>query len=132
VKDISELHFPENVRYTKDHEWARLDGDIVIAGISDYAQDQLGDVVYVELPPVGDRFENGEVFGTVESVKAVSELFMPIAGEIVAINAALSDTPEVVNADPYGAGWMIHIKPSDPASIETLMTREAYLDMLKG
>jgi glycine cleavage system H protein len=132
VKDISELHFPENVRYTKDHEWARLDGDIVIAGISDYAQDQLGDVVYVELPPVGDRFENGEVFGTVESVKAVSELFMPIAGEVVAINAALSDTPEVVNADPYGAGWMIHIKPSDPASIETLMTREAYLDMLKG
>jgi glycine cleavage system H protein len=132
VKDISELHFPENVRYTKDHEWARLDGDIVIAGISDYAQDQLGDVVYVELPPVGDRFENGEVFGTVESVKAVSELFMPIAGEVVAINAALSDTPEVVNADPYGAGWMIHIRPSDPASIETLMTREAYLDMLKG
>jgi glycine cleavage system H protein len=132
VKDISELHFPENVRYTKDHEWARLDGDIVIAGISDYAQDQLGDVVYVELPPVGDRFENGEVFGTVESVKAVSELFMPIAGEVVAINAALSDTPEVVNADPYGAGWMIHIKPSDPASFETLMTREAYLDMLKG
>lgn len=132
MKDISELHFPENVRYTKDHEWARLDGDIVIAGISDYAQDQLGDVVYVELPPVGDRFENGDVFGTVESVKAVSELFMPIAGEVVAINAALSDTPEVVNADPYGAGWMIHIKPSDPASIETLMTREAYLDMLKG
>ena len=132
MKDISELHFPENVRYTKDHEWARLDGDIVIAGISDYAQDQLGDVVYVELPPIGDRFENGEVFGTVESVKAVSELFMPIAGEVVAINAALSDTPEVVNADPYGAGWMIYIKPSDPASIETLMTREAYLDMLKG
>jgi glycine cleavage system H protein len=132
VKDISELHFPENVRYTKDHEWARLDGDIVIAGISDYAQDQLGDVVYVELPPIGDRFENGEVFGTVESVKAVSELFMPIAGEVVAINAALSDTPDVVNADPYGAGWMIHIRPSDPASIETLMTREAYLDMLKG
>ena len=132
MKDISELYFPENVRYTKDHEWARLDGDIVIAGISDYAQDQLGDVVYVELPPIGDRFENGEVFGTVESVKAVSELFMPIAGEVVAINAALSDTPDVVNADPYGAGWMIHIRPSDTASIETLMTREAYLDMLKG
>jgi len=132
VKDISELNFPENVRYTKDHEWARQEGDIVIAGISDYAQDQLGDVVYVELPPVGERFENGEVFGTVESVKAVSEMFIPIAGEVVAVNAALSDTPDVVNADPYGAGWMIHIKPSDPASLETLMTREAYLDMLKG
>ena len=132
MKDISELKFPENVRYTKDHEWARQEGDIVIAGISDYAQDQLGDVVYVELPPVGERFENGEVFGTVESVKAVSEMFIPVAGEVVAINAALSDTPDVVNADPYGAGWMIHIKPSDPASLETLMTREAYLDMLKG
>jgi glycine cleavage system H protein len=132
VKDISELKFPENVRYTKDHEWAGLEGDIVIAGISDYAQDQLGDVVYVELPPVGDCFENGEVFGTVESVKAVSELFMPIGGEVVAINAALSDMPDVVNSDPYGAGWMIHIKPSGPASMETLMTREAYLDMLKG
>lgn len=132
MKDISELKFPENVRYTKDHEWARKEGDILVAGISDYAQDQLGDVVYVELPPVGDRFENGEVFGTVESVKAVSEMFIPVAGEVVAINAALSDTPDVVNADPYGAGWMIHIKPSDPAAFETLMTREAYLDMLKG
>ena len=132
MKDINELKFPENVRYTRDHEWARLEGDIVIAGISDYAQDQLGDVVYVELPKVQDRFENGEVFGTVESVKAVSELFMPIAGEIVAINAALSDMPDVVNSDPYGAGWMIHIKPLDPAFMETLMTREAYLDMLKG
>jgi len=132
VKDINELKFPENVRYTRDHEWARLEGNIVIAGISDYAQDQLGDVVYVELPRIQDRFENGEVFGTVESVKAVSELFMPIAGEIVAINAELSDMPDVVNSDPYGAGWMIHIKPSDPAFMETLMTREAYLDMLKG
>jgi glycine cleavage system H protein len=132
VKDISELKFPENVRYTRDHEWARLEGDLVIAGISDYAQDQLGDVVYVELPQIQDRFENGEVFGTVESVKAVSELFMPIAGEVVAVNAELSDTPEVVNTDPYGAGWMIHIKPSDPVFWETLMTREAYLDMLKG
>jgi len=132
MKDISELKFPENVYYTKDHEWAKLEGDIVISGISDYAQDQLGDVVYVELPQVGDRFDNGEVFGTVESVKAVSELFMPIAGEIVAINTALSDMPDVVNADPYREGWMIHIKPSDPAFMETLMTREAYLDMLKG
>ena len=132
MKDINELEFPENIRYTKDHEWARMEDDIVVAGISDYAQDQLGDVVYVEMPPVGDRFETGEVFGTVESVKAVSELFMPIAGEIAAVNAALSDAPEVVNSAPYGAGWMIHIKPSDPAFMETLMTREAYLDMLKG
>lgn len=132
MKDISELGFPENVRYTKDHEWARLEDGVVIAGISDYAQDQLGDVVYVEIPAIGDRFETGEVFGTVESVKAVSELFMPIGGEVVAINTALSDTPDMVNSDPYGAGWMIHIKPSDPAFMETLMTREAYLDMLKG
>ncbi len=132
MKDISELKFPENVRYTRDHEWARLEGDLVIAGISDYAQDQLGDVVYVELPQIQDRFETGEVFGTVESVKAVSELFMPIAGEVVGANAGLADTPDVVNADPYGAGWMIQIKPVDPAFMEILMTREAYLDMLKG
>lgn len=132
MKDIQELKFPENVRYTRDHEWARPEGDVVIAGISDYAQDQLGDVVYVELPPVGERFETGEAFGTVESVKAVSELFMPVAGEIIAINTALSDMPDTVNSDPYGAGWMIHIKPSAPAFMETLMTREAYLDMLKG
>ena len=132
MKDISELKFPENVRYTKDHEWVRREGEIVIAGISDYAQDQLGDVVYVELPQVQDQFETAMVFGTVESVKAVSELFMPIAGEIAAVNAGLADTPEVVNTDPYGAGWMIHINPSDPAFIETLMTREAYLEMLKG
>ncbi len=132
MKDISELKFPENIHYTRDHEWARLEGDIVIVGVSDYAQDQLGDVVYVELPPVGDLFKNSEAFGTVESVKAVSELFMPVGGEIVAVNAALSDMPDTVNSDPYGAGWMIHIKPSDPAFMETLMTREAYLDMLKG
>lgn len=132
MNDISELNFTENVRYTKDHEWARLEGDVVVAGISDYAQDQLGDVVYVELPQVQDRFENGEVFGTVESVKTVSGLFMPSAGKVIAINAALSDMPERVNSDPYGAGWMIHIKPADPAALETLMTREAYLDMLKG
>jgi glycine cleavage system H protein len=132
MKDISELKFSEHVRYTKDHEWARLEEDWVVAGISDYAQDQLGDVVYVELPRAGDRFESGEVFGTVESVKAVSELFMAISGEIVAINTALADTPDLVNSDPYGAGWMIRIKPSDPTRMETLMTREAYLDMLKG
>ena len=89
-------------------------------------------MVYVELPQVQDRFENGEVFGTVESVKAVSELFMPSAGKVIAINAALSGMPERVDNDPYGAGWMIHIKPADPAALETLMTREAYLDMLKG
>lgn len=132
MKEISELQFPENVRYTRDHEWARLEGETAIAGISDYAQDQLGDVVYVELPQAGDRFEQGDVFGTVESVKAVSELFMPIAGEVAAVNTNLADTPDVVNADPYGAGWMIHIKPADPAAMETLLTAEAYLELLKG
>jgi glycine cleavage system H protein len=132
MKEIGELNFPENVRYTKDHEWARQEGDVVVAGVSDYAQDQLGDVVYVELPPVAESFETGAVFGTVESVKAVSELFMPIAGEVVAVNPALSDMPDRVNSDPYGDGWMIHIRPSNPADLETLMTREAYLVILKG
>ena len=132
MKDISELNFPDNVRYTPDHEWAMPEAGAIRAGISDYAQDQLGDVVYVELPRPGDRFEMGEVFGTVESVKAVSELFMPVAGQIFAVNAALTDLPDLVNSDPYGKGWMIDITPAEPSLPETLMTREAYLRLLRG
>ncbi len=131
MKDISELKFPDNVHYTKDHEWALPQENGARAGISDYAQDQLGDVVYVELPKIGDRFEAGEVFGTVESVKAVSELFMPVSGEITGVNAALADNPDWVNTDPYEAGWMIDIRPDAARLPETLMTREAYLAMLK-
>ncbi len=132
MKAIEELNLPEDVRYTDDHEWAQQNGDAVRIGISDYAQDQLGDIVFVELPEVGDSFDKGEEFGTVESVKAVSELYMPMAGEIMAINEALEDEPELVNNEPYAGGWMIEIKPNDAAELEGLKSKADYLDMLKG
>ena len=132
MKAIEELNLPEDLRYTDDHEWAKQDGDAVRIGISDYAQDQLGDIVFVELPEVGDSFDKGEEFGTVESVKAVSELYMPMAGEITAINEALEDEPELVNNDPYTGGWMIEIKAGDPAELDALKSKADYLDMLKG
>jgi len=132
MKELSEVNLPEDVRYTKDHEWARKNGGTFQIGISDFAQDQLGDIVFVELPEVGDRFESGDEFGTVESVKAVSELFMPLGGEVVTINAALEDAPELVNNLPYTEGWMLEIKASDPSEYDQMMDRAAYLDMLKG
>ena len=121
MKDISELNLPNDVRYAEDHEWVKGEGERARVGISDYAQDQLGDIVFVELPRLGDTFAKGEQFGTVESVKAVSELYMPVGGEILALNKALEESPEMVNKDPYGEGWMIAIKPSDPSELETLM-----------
>ena len=131
MKELSELDFPETVRYTEDHEWAAVDGDTVRIGVSDYAQDQLGDIVYVEMPEVGDMFEKGDEFGTLESVKAVSELFLPMAGEVVAVNDALLETPELINQEPYGS-WIIEIRPTDPAEYEELMNAEDYVDMLRG
>ena len=132
MKELNELNLPEDVRYTKDHEWVKPAGETARVGISDYAQDQLGDIVFVELPGVGDAFEKGDEFGTLESVKAVSELYMPVGGEVTAINEALEDAPELVNNDPYGEGWMIEIKASDPSETEALMDKDAYLDSLKG
>lgn len=132
MKELSEVNLPEDVRYTQDHEWARPKGEAFQIGITDFAQDQLGDIVFVELPEIGDRFESGDEFGTVESVKAVSELFMPMGGEVVAINEALEDSPELVNTAPYTDGWMLEIKVGDPAAYDQLMDRAAYLDMLKG
>lgn len=132
MKAISELNLPEDLRYTDDHEWAKKNGDVVRMGISDYAQDQLGDIVFVELPEVGSTFDKGEEFGTVESVKAVSELYMPMGGEVTAINEALADAPETVNSDPYDGGWMIEIKASDPAELEAMKSKADYLEMLKG
>ena len=132
MKPISELNFPEDVRYTEDHEWAKENGDVIRIGITDYAQDQLGDIVFVELPDVGSSFDKGEEFGTVESVKAVSELYMPIGGEVTAINETLADEPELVNSDPYKGGWMIEVKASDPAELDALKSKAEYLEMLKG
>lgn len=132
MKAISELKLPQDLSYTDDHEWAKKTGDVVRIGISDYAQDQLGDIVFVELPEVGSTFDKGEEFGTVESVKAVSELYMPIGGEVTAVNEALADAPETVNSDPYEGGWMIEVKASDPAELDALKPHADYLEMLKG
>jgi len=132
MKEIHELNFPEDVRYSNDHEWARPEGDLCVVGIDDYAQDQLGDIVFVELPEKGSTLEQGQEFGTVESVKAVSELYMPVGGEVVEINEALEDSPESVNNAPYASGWMIKVRPDNAEDFEKLMDREAYLAMLKG
>jgi len=132
MKEINELNFPDDVRYAESHEWARPQGDTVKVGISDYAQDQLGDIVFVEMPEAGETFEKGAEFGTVESVKAVSELYMPVGGEVVAVNTSLDDSPEMVNNTPYTDGWMIEVKPDDPAQLDSLLTKDAYLKSLQG
>lgn len=132
MKPIEELTFPEDLLYAQDHEWIRMENGSAVIGISDYAQDQLGDIVYVELPLVGQTFAKGEAFGTVESVKAVSELYMPIGGEVSAVNETLGDSPEKVNQDPYQDGWMIQIALRDPSEKDALMAKDAYLEMLKG
>jgi glycine cleavage system H protein len=120
------MDIPAELRYSEHDEWIRVDGDETVTGISDYAQDQLSDIVYVELPEVGDHFEQGEPYGVVESVKAASDLNMPIAGEITAANTDLEDTPEIVNQAPYGAGWLIRIRPDRMGDVDTLMDAEAY------
>ena len=123
---------PEDLHYSKDHEWVRVDGDQAIIGITDYAQNSLGDVVYVELPKSGDGFAANESFGSVESVKAVSEVFTPIAGSVVKINEALADEPESVNSDPYGEGWMIRLKMANPGEVDSLLTAAEYEDFTKA
>jgi glycine cleavage system H protein len=123
---------PADLRYTKEHEWARREGDQARVGITAYAQEQLGDVVFVELPKVGARVSSMKTFGVVESVKAVSDLYAPLSGEVVAVNDALSKQPEAVNRDPYGEGWMVVIKLTDPAEYETLLSPEAYERLIAG
>jgi glycine cleavage system H protein len=132
MKEIDDVILPDDIRYAKNHEWAKADGDNVKVGISDYAQDQLGDIVFVEMPDVGETFDKGAEFGTVESVKAVSELYMPVGGKIVAVNGALEDSPELINNTPYSDGWMIEVKPDDPAELDSLMAKDAYIASLKG
>ena len=123
---------PEDLHYSKDHEWVRVEGNIAVVGITDYAQDSLGDVVYVEVPKVGDEFAANESFGSVESVKAVSEVFSPVSGEIVGVNDALADEPEKVNQDPYGTGWMIRVEMSNPGEVDSLLTAAEYEDFTKA
>lgn len=131
-KNIGELRLPNDVRYSNSHEWGKIVGDTVVVGISDYAQDQLGDVVFVEYPEIGAKFAKGDVFGTVESVKAVSELYMPIGGEIVKVNEGLAESPGLVNEDPYDKGWILEVRPDNLSDLDNLMDSAAYSDMLKG
>ncbi len=123
--------YPEDCLYTREHEWIRVEDDVGVIGITDYAQEALGDIVYVELPSVGDHFSQGEPFGNVESVKAVSELYMPVSGEIVEVNEDLAESPQLVNEDPYGDGWMVKIALSDPTELETLMSASEYEEYVR-
>ncbi len=125
-------NIPENLRYSKDHEWVSVEGDVATIGITDYAQGSLGDVVYVDFPRVGDKFAAHEAFGSVESVKAVSEIFTPIAGEVTEVNNALNDTPESVNGDPYAAGWMVKLKMDNPGEADALLSGEEYEEFLSA
>ena len=122
---------PEDLHYSKDHEWVRVNGDTATIGITDYAQNSLGDVVYVELPKAGESFASNESFGSVESVKAVSELFSPVSGQVTEVNGALEDQPEKVNTDPYGDAWMIRVKMSSPGEVDSLLTAAEYEDFTK-
>jgi glycine cleavage system H protein len=123
-------NIPEDLHYSKDHEWIRVEGDAAAIGITDYAQHALGDVVYIELPSVGDKFTPHEAIGSVESVKAVSEVFTPIAGEVIEVNDGLNDNPEVVNTDPYGEGWMIKVKMDNPGEADAMLNAAEYEEYL--
>jgi glycine cleavage system H protein len=120
------MNIPENLRYTKDHEWVSLDGDTATIGITDFAQSELGDIVFVEIETVGKELEANAIFGSVEAVKTVSDLFLPLAGTITVLNPALADAPELVNSDPYGEGWMIKMKVKDPAAFNSLLDAATY------
>lgn len=124
------MNFPTNVKYTSEHEWIRLEGEEAYVGITDYAQDQLGDIVFVDVTTEGETLEAGEVFGTIEVVKTVSDLFLPIGGEILEVNPALEEHPELVNQDPYGKGWLVRIRPTDVSEMDNLMDADAYKQII--
>jgi len=124
------MQIPEDLKYTKDHEWARIEGEVATIGITDYAQSELGDIVYLELPEVGDQTTQGESFGTIEAVKAVSDLFAPLSGEVTEVNTALADQPEIINKDPYGEGWIIKIRLSNPSEEDELLNKSQYEELI--
>lgn len=126
------MKLPENLKYSKEHEWVKVEGDIATIGITFYAQDQLGDIVFVDVESEGDTLEEGDIFGSVEAVKTVSDLFMPLSGEVIEFNSALEDEPESVNENPYEKGWMIKVKLSDPSQLDNLMDAAAYEQMISG
>ena len=126
------MNIPKDLKYSEDHEWVRVEGDFAYVGISDYAQGELGDVVYVELPAVGDEFGAHDVFGSIEAVKAASDLYCPVSGEIVAVNGELEGSPETINSDPYGEGWMIKVRISNKSDLDELMDSAAYENHING
>ena len=126
------MNFPQNLKYTNEHEWIRVEGDIAYVGITDYAQEQLGDIVFVDIPTVGEALEADEVFGTIEVVKTISDLFLPVAGEVMEQNEALEENPELVNKDPYGEGCLIKMKPANLKDVEDLLDAEGYKEVING
>ncbi|EJX10484.1 glycine cleavage system protein H [gut metagenome] len=126
------MNFPQNLKYTSEHEWIRVEGDMAYVGITDYAQEQLGDIVFVDIPTVGETLEANDVFGTIEVVKTISDIFLPVAGEVLEQNEALEENPELVNKDPYGEGWLIKIKPTNLADIDNLLDAEGYKAVING
>ncbi|MDP4636487.1 MAG: glycine cleavage system protein GcvH [Crocinitomicaceae bacterium] len=124
------MNIPSELKYTKDHEWVKIDGDVAIVGITEFAQSELGDIVYVEIETIGETLDQEEVFGSVEAVKTVSDLFMPVSGEILELNEALEGNPELVNSDPYGEGWMIKVKLTDVSQFDELLDSEAYKGLI--
>lgn len=124
--------FPENIKYTNEHEWIRVEGDIAYVGITDYAQEQLGDIVFVDIQTVGETLNAGDVFGTIEVVKTISDIFLPVGGEVLEQNEALADQPELVNQDPYGEGWLVKIKPAEDADFDSLLSAEDYKKLINA
>lgn len=132
MKKMDELNLPDDLQYTRSHEWVRAEGKRIKVGLTDYAQDQMGEVVFVELPSSGESFRQKEVFSTVESVKAVAEVYMPVGGKIALVNESLGDDPELVNKDPYGQGWLVEIEPDEPSQMEDMFASAGYREMIKG
>ena len=126
------MNIPDNLKYTKDHEWIKVDGDEALIGITEFAQKELGDIVFIEVETEGETLEVGEAFGTIEAVKTVSDMFMPVSGEVVEFNAELESNPEIVNKDPYGEGWIIKVKVTDPATIDDLLEADAYKELIEA
>lgn len=124
------MNLPESLKYSKDHEWVRIEGNVAYVGITDFAQGQLGDIVFVDVPTVGETLPQNEIFGSIEAVKTVSDAFLPIGGEVVEFNEALEDAPELVNKDPYGEGWMVKVKVADASQLDTLLTAAQYAELI--
>jgi len=126
------MNIPDNLKYTRDHEWIRMEGEVAFAGVTDFAQGELGDIVFVEIETKGEKLDKGEVFGTIEAVKTVSDVFMPVSGEVHEVNSALNDHPELINKDPYGEGWMIMVRMTNPGELDERLSPDEYRNMVNA